>query len=110
MEWKWFAPVFAQVDPSRIRALYESDFFLPAPALQLFFASDGSTSGGISLEPDQAVASVHCCEAVGTAGLVLLGSEFDVPCDSDVQNMRAARYDVGVIAAVVHGLRLIDNG
>jgi hypothetical protein len=89
--------VVAEVAPGGVAAFDEEDFFLAAPAFELFFAGDGVADVGERLEIDEFGGVVLRAEAGEEFLFVLRDAGFEVAGDPGVEDAGGAGHDIDVV-------------
>ena len=89
--------VGAEVAPGGVGSLDQKDFFLAAPAFELFFAGDGVADVGERLEVDELRGVVFGAEAGEEFLFVLRDAGFEVAGDAGVEDAGGAGHDINVV-------------
>ena len=91
----------------------EEDFFLAAPAFELFFASDCVADVGEGFEVDEFGGVVGLGEAGDEFLLVLRYAALEMVGDADIENARSAGHDVNMEDhwwGILTGIGEVENG
>ena len=104
-------PSFAEIEPRRILALDQRQFFLTQPSFDLLFSADCVADVAVALQIDQTVDVVAVRKSRNPMVLVLPDPLFEFAGYAAVKGARAACHDVEVIAAlrIGHKCRSLDS-
>lgn len=95
-------PSVAQISPSWILFLYQSDLLASRPVFELFLARDGQRYRNIGFEPYQAVTTIFRSETGICAGFMFPNSSLQIVRNADIQHMSPACDNVSVIVMFSH--------